>query len=232
MTRPLAALAAIALGFGCYSTGRVRFADHPELAGIRLASTADADAYEEISLVHSKVRGFRGCSELVVEALQNLASDSEALGGEVVRDVKFRGRWHWMGRTVCRTTPIGVSAEVRGFAARPRPVSVEPVSGEPAPVEPGEEVAPLEVAAIELPPDPPPFGSGSEAECLAWQAYMESELDTQAEEIRAQLVTARAERPDSPVVDDAWRSLDAQAASRLRFIETNSEACQAAARGD
>jgi len=67
--------------------------------------------------VHSKVRGLRWCSDLAVEALQDLVAEAEAQGGELVRQVKFRGRWHWMGRAACRTTPIGVSAEVRGYAA-------------------------------------------------------------------------------------------------------------------
>jgi hypothetical protein len=222
---PLLIFLSSSLALACYTTGRVSFADHPELAGVRLAAKANPEDYEDVSLVYAKARGFRGCSGLVLEVLQHLASDSEALGGEIVRDVKFRGRWHWMGRSVCRITPIGVSAEVRGYAARPRP------PGPPATSLGAADAGLLAVRTIELPPDPPPFESGREAECLAWQAWMEAELDTQAEAIRAELIAERAARPDSPVVDDAWRSLEADTAARLRFIETNSEACQAAARG-
>jgi hypothetical protein len=87
----------------------------------------------------------------------------------------------------------------------------------------------LLVPSIELPPDPPPLGRRSEVECLAWQAYMEADLDGQADEARAALIAQRAKRPDSRVVDDAWRSVEAQVEARRRYIKTNSEACRAAA---
>ena len=230
--RVVAVLALAALGVGCYSTGRVRFAEHPELAGIRLAAKGATGSYEQVAFVHTKVRGFRGCSGLVLDALRELAAEAEALGATEVRDVEFRGRWRWMGRMVCRGSPIGRSTEVRGWAAHPPPPGTLVTPSElPAP-EPAAPEEPLEVATIELPPEPPPFGSGSEAECLAWRAYMDDELDQRADAIRSDLVAERAERPDSPVVDDAWRSLEAQIDAKRRFIETNAEACQAAARGD
>jgi hypothetical protein len=237
----LAPLLGAALACGCYSAARINFAAHPELSNVRLAAKGEAKDYERITLVYAKARGFRSCSALSLEALKDLSAQARAQGGELVRWVQFRGRWYWMARAVCRNAPWGASAEVRGYAARPlpptrqvatparKPARQEPVAPSARPAEPEE---PVVVGQIELPPDPPPLASGSQAECLAWQAYMEAELDDQAEDVRSALLAERAKRPDSRVVDDAWRSFEAQVEARRRYIETNSEACRAAARGE
>jgi len=42
----LATLLSASLSVGCYASGRVRLADHPELANVRLAAKANPSDYE------------------------------------------------------------------------------------------------------------------------------------------------------------------------------------------
>jgi hypothetical protein len=69
-----------------------------------------------VELMHS---GGSDCTDLAGQAMLKLLREAQALGGTGVKDVKFRGRYTWMGRIVCRRSLMsGMSVQVRGMATR------------------------------------------------------------------------------------------------------------------
>jgi len=112
-------LVAVLGGAGClYTSGSVSYAQSPELRTVRLYTGKPDPEGESLGAVEVIRRGYRNCSELGTEALVALLGEAKALGGTGVKDVKFRGRFHWTGRVVCRSSISGRSVQVRGIATR------------------------------------------------------------------------------------------------------------------
>lgn len=102
---------------GCsYATGSIDYSDHPELRLVTLFSGDPNPIGEQIAPLDILREGDGDCSELATSALRELLADAKVLGATGVKDVKFRGRWHWMGRVVCRRSLTGKSVEIRGIA--------------------------------------------------------------------------------------------------------------------
>ncbi len=109
----------IAMMMGCsYAVGSVSYADNPELRDVRLYSGRPDQNGESLGPVELVREGGGDCTELGNRALGDLLREARALGGTGVKDVRFRGRYHWTGRVVCRRSISGMSVQVRGIATR------------------------------------------------------------------------------------------------------------------
>ena len=107
--------------FGCiapYAHATIDYAANPELKNVRLY-TGRADLVGESLLTVEVYKEARGdCSKLAATALKELLHQAVAVGGEGVKDVRFRARWNWAGRVVCRRGITGKSVRVRGISYR------------------------------------------------------------------------------------------------------------------
>ncbi|MDX1648558.1 MAG: hypothetical protein R3263_01770 [Myxococcota bacterium] len=104
---------------GCsYSHGRIDYSESPELRNVRLYTGRPDPTGVELADLETVHEASGSCSEVAVQALNDLVEDARAIGADGVKDVKFRGRWHWMGRVVCRPELGGKSVRVRGTAYR------------------------------------------------------------------------------------------------------------------
>jgi hypothetical protein len=107
----------LSMGQGCaYKRGTIRYADHPELSTVHLYSGREDPRGEAVAVVETRIEERGDCSAVAAKALGQLLADARALGGDGVKDVKFRSRWHWAGRVVCRTQFIGLNVWARGMA--------------------------------------------------------------------------------------------------------------------
>ena len=105
---------------GCWAQGHLSYREHPELAGIKLA-TGQAYQGSGLGVVQTEASGTGDCSGLVTRALRDLLAEAQALGGLGVEDVKFRARWNWTGsRVLCRKGFLGLRkyVAVRGVAVK------------------------------------------------------------------------------------------------------------------
>ncbi len=107
-------LAILAAGCG-YARGSIDYIAHPELRNVRLYTGEPDPLGEDLPTVEVFVMGWWDCSAITARALSKLLAQAEAVGGEGVKDVRFRGRWHWMGRVVCRRGVSGKSVRVQGI---------------------------------------------------------------------------------------------------------------------
>jgi hypothetical protein len=113
------AVAVAILVAGCgYSRGSIDYSANPELRNVRLYTGNPDPLGEDLPTVEVFAEGRADCSAVASGALAKLLAQAEALGGEGVKDVKFRGRWHWMGRVVCRNGMSAKSVQVRGISYR------------------------------------------------------------------------------------------------------------------
>jgi hypothetical protein len=104
---------------GCsYASGSIRYAEDPDLRTVTLYSGRPNPLGEDLGPVETSARGLGDCTKLATGALRELLANARALGATGVKDVKFRGKWHWMGRVVCRRSLGGQSVQVRGMAYR------------------------------------------------------------------------------------------------------------------
>ena len=104
---------------GCsYATGTMSYTQNPELRSVRLYAGDPDPEGENLGVVEVIREAAGDCSDLANEALTALLAEAKALDGTGVKDVKFRGRYHWMGRVVCRRSLSGMSVQVRGMATR------------------------------------------------------------------------------------------------------------------
>ena len=110
-------LAILAAGCG-YARGSIDYIAHPELRNVRLYTGKPDPLGEDLPTVEVFVMGWWDCSAITSRALSKLLAQAEAVGGEGVKDVRFRGRWHWTGRVVCRRLVLGKSVQVRGISYR------------------------------------------------------------------------------------------------------------------
>ncbi len=113
-------VAALVLGeAGCfYAAGSISYVQNPELRTVRLYTGRPDPAGKNLGAVELIREGWGDCSELGTQALAALLIEARALGGTGLKDVKFRGRYHWMGSMVCRRSLLGSSVQVRGIATR------------------------------------------------------------------------------------------------------------------
>ena len=111
------AVAILAAGCG-YSRGSIDYTANPELRNVRLYTGNPDPLGEDLQTVEVFAKGQEDCSAVASGALSKLLEQVEAVGGEGVKDVKFRGRWHWMGRVVCRNGMSERSVQVRGISYR------------------------------------------------------------------------------------------------------------------
>jgi hypothetical protein len=111
------AVAILVAGCG-YSRGSIDYNANPELRNVRLYTGNPDPLGEDLPTVEVFAEGKKDCSAVASEALSNLLEQADALGGEGVKDVKFRGRWHWMERVVCRNGMSAKSVQVRGIPYR------------------------------------------------------------------------------------------------------------------
>ena len=99
-----------------YAHATIDYAANPELRNVRLY-TGRADLVGENLVTVEVYKEARGdCSNLAATALKELLSQAVAVGGEGVKEVRFRARWNWAGRLVCRRVIAGKSVRVRGIA--------------------------------------------------------------------------------------------------------------------
>ena len=113
------ALAVAILVAGCgYSRGSIDYRSNPELRNVRLYTGKPDPLGENLPTVEVFAKDREDCSAVAAGALSKLLAQAKAVGGEGVKDVKFRGRWHWMGRVVCRNGMSGKSVQVRGIPYR------------------------------------------------------------------------------------------------------------------
>jgi hypothetical protein len=104
---------------GCvYQTSSIDYARQPELRPLLLYTGTPGQQGENLGAVVGEKRGWESCDELAKTALLDLLANAKALGGTGVKDVRFRGRWHWMGRVACRASLLGRSVQVQGVAYR------------------------------------------------------------------------------------------------------------------
>jgi|SRR5262245_13850423 len=106
---------------GCWTSGQVRYRDHPELAKVTVASGDEKGLPEgQLGVVTARAEGYSSCDQLITEALTELLAEAHALGVTSVQQVKFRRRWYWSGRDpVCRKSLLGdKSVEARGVAVK------------------------------------------------------------------------------------------------------------------
>ncbi len=108
-------LAILAAGCG-YARGSIDYIANPELRNVRLYTGNPDPLGEDLPTVEVFVMGWWDCSAITARALSKLLAQAEAVGGEGVKDVKCRGRWHWTGRVVCRRWALGKSVQVRGIS--------------------------------------------------------------------------------------------------------------------
>lgn len=113
----LIAITCAALGCG-YATGNASYSQKPELRNVRLFSGRVDPQGENLGAVELALEGERDCTELAGRAMLELLHEAQALGGTGVKDVRFRGRFTWMGRIVCRRSLTGLSVQIRGMATR------------------------------------------------------------------------------------------------------------------
>jgi len=119
MTKILLA-ATVSLGLGCgYLQGSVTYSENPDLRDVRLFTGQVDPEGENLGAVELQ-RSSSGsdCTRLGSEAMRDLLREARALGGTAVKNVKFRGRYNWMGRVVCRRSMSGISVQIRGTATR------------------------------------------------------------------------------------------------------------------
>lgn len=102
---------------GCpYATGSIDYSEHPELRLVTLYSGDPNPIGEQLAPLEIVREGDGECSQLATSALTELLTDAKVLGATGIKDVKFRGRWHWMGSVVCRRSLTGKSVQIRGIA--------------------------------------------------------------------------------------------------------------------
>lgn len=116
--RPFFALVTL-LALGCgYAHGSIDYSAHPRLRNVTLYTGEPDPRGEDVATVEASHEGDGSCTEVAQVALQELLDDAEAVGADGVKDVRFRGRWHWMGRVVCGDGAFSKSVRVRGQAYR------------------------------------------------------------------------------------------------------------------
>jgi hypothetical protein len=104
---------------GCvYVSGSIDYAGQPELRSVLLYTGRPDERGEQIAALVKEKRSWESCDDLAHSVLLDLLADARALDATGVKDVRFRGRWHWMGRVVCRASLLGRSIQVRGIAYR------------------------------------------------------------------------------------------------------------------
>ena len=113
--RAVAALAMFAVA-GCgYAHGGIDYVAHPELRSVRLYTGAQSETEKSLAIVTAAHEGRDDCAEIAAGALTDLLAQARSVGGDGVRDVRFRGKWHWMGRVVCRQSFGRRSVQVQGI---------------------------------------------------------------------------------------------------------------------
>ncbi len=118
IVKPLMIGCALAsLTSGCaYKIGAIRYADHPELRAVSLYNGEEDKRGQDVAVVERRLEERGDCSDVAAKGLGGLMEEAKALGADGVKDVKFRGKWNWMGRVVCRPEWSGLSVWVRGMA--------------------------------------------------------------------------------------------------------------------
>ena len=118
MVKPLMiGCALVSLTSGCaYSHGEIRYTDHPELRSVYLYNGEEDKRGQDVAVVERRLEERGDCSDVAAKALGGLMEEAKALGADGVKNVKFRGKWNWMGRVVCRPEFSGSSVWVRGMA--------------------------------------------------------------------------------------------------------------------
>jgi hypothetical protein len=108
----------VTLGCASYSVGTLSYRDHPELRTVRLFTGRPDPQGENLGTVEVVRHGRGDCSELASAALAELLEEARAMDGTGLKEVRFRGRFHWAGRVLCRRSLIRKSVQVRGIVTR------------------------------------------------------------------------------------------------------------------
>lgn len=116
--RLLAAFIALSLLLpGCtYVQATSLYRDHPELRSVHLATGQKAEHPEALGLVYGAASGWDSCDEVARRGLLEMMEEAQAMGASRVVETKFRAKFHWTGRPVCRRTFWKKSVSVRGLA--------------------------------------------------------------------------------------------------------------------
>ena len=121
----LALSLAVIMLAGCrYSAGSLSYAANPELKPVTLYKGAPSDVGRDVGPVETYMRGRSSCTDLGTAAVRELLAEAQAMGATGVKDVRFRARYHWTGRVVCRGSFLGMagrSVQVRGIAYSSEP---------------------------------------------------------------------------------------------------------------
>ena len=124
MVRMPVLLSALVAVPGClYATADVRYAKHPELTSVRLATgSRRIPPPPNLGLVRARAVSWTSCDDAVGQAMRDLLADARAMGGTGVADTRFLGRFTWIDRPVCRITPFTLwlrkATEAQGVAVK------------------------------------------------------------------------------------------------------------------
>ena len=112
---PVLALASV----GCsYSQANIAYRQNPDLTNVQLA-TGEKPPAGTLGTVERTITGWGSCDKLAMRALSEILDDARAMGGTRVVDAKFRQRFHWAGRPVCRSNMFGhKTVQITGLAVR------------------------------------------------------------------------------------------------------------------
>ena len=102
---------------GCsYVHATSLYRGHPELRPVQLATGQNTEHPEALGLAYGEASGWEDCDEVARRGLIEMLEEAKAMGATRVVEAKFRARYHWTGRPVCRRTFGKKSVEVRGLA--------------------------------------------------------------------------------------------------------------------
>lgn len=118
----------LALSFLCFATAcagyrvaTTNFRSHPELRNVRLYSGEPDARGEELAQVSAEYSGRGSCQDATSRVMTDLLAEARALGGNAVKDVRFKGRYNWQGRLACKgggSQTSSVFAQAIGTAVR------------------------------------------------------------------------------------------------------------------
>ena len=73
----LPTIACLVLVAGCWAGGQIRYREHPELANVKLATGKGKwEPPEHLGVIQASRSGYRGCDDLVNEALGDLLAEA------------------------------------------------------------------------------------------------------------------------------------------------------------
>ena len=101
--RPRAVLPLVlVLGCASYNLASTDYRSNPELRVVRLYSGQLDTRGRELGMVAAEFSGRGSCQTVTTMLMKQLLEESKALRGNAVKNVRFRGRWNWMGRLACK----------------------------------------------------------------------------------------------------------------------------------